>query len=236
MIFILFATAVLMMILVFSLKVFNFYISRKTDKKQNDLRLTDYSKNNKSENVYVHQELSNSNGIQIGKNNFVYQNCLQGCRHTDDCAKVEMKIILVRKMMNYLKLKHVAWIPGVREYITLRKTYFYLKELNDFVDTDVESVGKFNYQTVQGYYIHLATKPKTKEDKHLVLTIEDSSDFELDNLINEQSNNYVSLNSSLDKTDDCALVLILQGEPDGECFMNIFDLQCVQNHVSDYPN
>ena len=233
MIFILLSIALVMVILVFYLKLFNVYISRKTDKKQNDLKLTDYSKVDKSDNVYVHKEsqLSDSDGIQIRKKSFFYEKCLQGCRHTDDCVKTEIKIILVKRMMDYFKLKYVAWIPGVREYISLRNTYFYLKELDDFVESNVDDLAKFNYQKVQGYYVHLATNLKKNEDKHTVSKMGNTEDFELDNLMNVESNNHVSLNSSLDKTDDCALVVILEGEP-SELFRNIFDLQCVQNHIS----
>ena len=234
MIFILLSMALFMASLVFYMKLFNFCISRKTAKKQNDLKLTDYSKVDKSDNVYVHKEsqLSDSDGIQIRKKSFFYEKCLQGCRHTDDCVKTEIKIILVKRMMDYFKLKHVGWIPGVREYISLRNTYFYLKELDDFVESNVDDLAKFNYQKVQGYYVHLATNLKKNEGKHSISKIGNNEDFELDNLMNVESNDHVSLNSSLDKSDDCALVIILKGEPSGELFINIFDLQCVQNDIS----
>jgi len=179
------------------------------------------SRNPQSENVYVNK-LSKINAI---KNSFEYQNCIRDCDHTHLCVKSMNRVMIFKKPNS--KLECVSWFPGMKKYILLKQYKYFINEMRIVAEASVDD-GTFRSQQILGYYIHHASSQisnsikcwKSKrvvqdEELELLSVSRNSSETEIE---------YIPLNSLLNETGQCYLVVRLQGDPDKDIWKTLFEV------------
>jgi hypothetical protein len=179
------------------------------------------SKNPQSENVYVNK-LSQINAIE---NSFEYQNCIKDCDHTNLCVKTMNKVMIIENTIS--KLERVSWFPGMKKYILLKQYKYFINEMRIVAEASVDD-GTFRSQKILGYYIHHASSPISNSIK-CWKPKQDVEDEELELLSASQRSseteiNYIPLNSLLNETGQCYLVVRLQGDLDKDIWKTLFEI------------
>lgn len=130
------------------------------------------------------------------------------------------------------KLELISWFPGVKKFISLQQLEYYINEMKIILEACVDGKA-FQIQQILGYYVHRVSKPISNPISDRFNPIEC---FKTTHIVKDDElallpvshhpteTDYVPLNSLLNRSDQCYLVIRLQSDPDKDVFKNIFEL------------